>query len=74
MPVYKISSSLVVNFFLKGRYYYAFTVKNAKKHIFEWNFIQKNLNFLIAIDLINLYQYHAPTKNSPKNSIVNLIF
>jgi hypothetical protein len=37
-------------------------------------FHPKVLNFYIVLDLINVYQYHAPYENSPKNSIDNLTF
>jgi hypothetical protein len=37
-------------------------------------FYLKVLNFQLVLDLIDVYQYHTPLKNSPKNSINNLIF
>jgi hypothetical protein len=35
------------------------------------NFQPKILNFQIAQDSIDVYQYHWPQKNSPKNSTHN---
>jgi len=37
-------------------------------------FHPKNFNFQIFLDLIHVYQYHTPLKNSLKNSIHNLNF
>ncbi len=40
-------------------------LKSAKKNIFEWTFNQKN-NFKMALDLVDVYEYH-----SPQNSTIN---
>jgi hypothetical protein len=38
------------------------------------NFQPKILNFQMAIDLIDVYQYHQPQNISPKNSAHNFSF
>ncbi len=47
MPIYKITSSLICQwFFPRKRYQYAFIVKECKKHTFLNEISSKNLNFL----------------------------
>jgi len=63
------------DFFPKIRYYYAFIAKQMqKKNILKIKFHPKKIYFQIVLDLIDVYQYPAPLKNSSKNSIHNYSF
>jgi hypothetical protein len=48
--------------------------KKCKKTHFLNGISSKSFFLKKFLDLINVYQYHAPYKNSPKHSIDNLTF
>jgi hypothetical protein len=65
---------MVLVFFLENNIIMHLLFKNEKTHIFWMKFHLETLNIKMVLDLIHVYQYHTPLKNSPKNSTHNLSF